>query len=74
MPSDLVNRMITKGDFEITFCRHSDIEYYYELDFDKETVNCMSVNNWGNTMEILAHIKLEYSFEKDCMVDEAIFE
>lgn len=72
--SELVNRMITKGDFEITFENHCDIEYYYELNFDKKQVNCMSVDNWGKTMEILEHIDLVYDEEKDVMVDEQIFE
>lgn len=72
--SDLVMKMINKGDFEITFGNHCDIEYYYELDFDKKQVNCMSVNNWGDKMEILEHITLIYNEEKDVMVDEQIFE
>ena len=72
--SDLVMKMINRGDFEITFGNHCDIEYYYELDFDKVKVNCMAVNNWGDTMEIEEHIDLVYDEEKDVMVDEAIFE
>lgn len=72
--SELVNKMITRGDFEITFGNHCDIEYYYELNFDKKKVNCMAVNNWGDTMEIEEHIDLVYDKEKDVMVDEAIFE
>ena len=71
---EFVNKMITKGNFEITFGNHCDIEYYYELDFDKQQVNCMAVNNWGNKMEILEHIALIYNEEKDVKVDEEIFE
>jgi len=71
--SILVNQMIKKGNFEITFGRHNDIEYYYELNFDKEVVNCMEVDNWGDSMEILRHIDLQYDSEKDVNVDEEIF-
>lgn len=71
---DLLNLMITKGDFEITFANHGDIEFLYEMNFDKKTVTCHSVDNWDGDMKYLSEYKLEYSFEKDCMVDEAIFE
>lgn len=70
----IINDMVKKGDFEITFGNHCDIEYYYELNFDKLQVNCMEVNNWGDKMEILRHIDLVYDEEKDVMVDEQIFE
>ena len=72
-PSELVTEMVKKGNFEITFGRHCDIEYYYELNFDKEVVNCMEVDNWGDSMEILRHIDLQYDAEKDVYVDEEIF-
>lgn len=72
--SDLINRMVKKGKFEITFGNHSDIEYFYELNFDKHEVNCMAVNNWGDTMEILERIPLKYDPEKDVHVDKEIFE
>ena len=65
----LINNMVKNGNFEITFGNHLDIEYYYELNFDKKQVNCMAVNNWGKTMEILEHIDLVYDEEKDVMVD-----
>lgn len=72
--SNLVMKMINRGNFEITFGNHCDIEYYYELNFDKLQVNCMEVNNWEDKMEILRHIDLVYDEEKDVMVDEQIFE
>ena len=72
--NSLVMKMITKGNFEVTFYNHCDIEYFYELNFDKKQVNCMAVNNWNKTMEILEHIDLVYDKEKDAMVDEEIFE
>ena len=71
--SDLINRMVKKGKFEITFGNHSDIEYFYELNFDKNEVNCMAVNNWGDKMEILERIPLKYDEEKDVQVDKEIF-
>ena len=71
---EYINKMITRGNFEITFVNHCDIEYYYELDFDKQQVNCMAINNWNGTMEIEQHIDLVYDEEKDCNVDEEIFE
>lgn len=71
--SELVTTMIKNGNFEITFGKHSDIEYYYELNFDKEQVLCMEVNNWGDTMEIIRHIDLVYDADRDVMVDEELF-
>lgn len=72
--NSLVMKMITKGNFEVTFYNHCDIEYYYELNFDLEQVRCMAVNNWNKKMEILDTIELKYDKEKDVMVDEEIFE
>lgn len=69
----IINDMVKKGDFEITFGNHCDIEYYYELNFDLEQVRCMSVNNWGKEMEILDTIELKYDSEKDVHIDEEIF-
>lgn len=69
----IVRRMIRNGMFEVTFWNHNDIEYFYQMDFDKEQVNCMMVNNWGDKMEIEEHIQLVYDKEKDVMVDEEIF-
>lgn len=70
---ELVSRMVRKGNFEITFGKHCDIEYYYELNFDKEQVICMEVNNWGDTMEIIKHIDLQYDEEKDVNIEEELF-
>lgn len=69
----IVRRMIRNGMFEVTFWNHSDIEYFYQMDFDKEQVNCMMVNNWGDEMVIEERIQLVYDKEKDVMVDEDIF-
>ena len=69
----IVNDMIKKGDFELTFGNHADIEYYYERDFSKDVVTCMAVDNWSGKMECLQIINLEYNEEKDCQVDEALF-
>lgn len=71
--SGIATEMVRKGTFEITFGKHSDIEYYYELNFDKEQVLCMEVNNWGDTMEIIRHIDLVYDADRDVMVDEELF-
>ena len=73
LASEIVTNMVRNGRFEITFGKHSDIEYYYELNFDKEQVLCMEVNNWGKTMEIIRHIDLVYDADKDVMVDEELF-
>lgn len=70
----IVERMIKNGAFEVTFYNHGDIEYFYQMDFDKKEVNCMMVNNWNDTMEIEEHIQLKYDEEKDVMVDENIFD
>lgn len=72
--SSVVNSMITKGNFEITFGNHLDIEYYYELNFDEEKVICREVNNWEGEMEVLKEIELKYDPEEDVNVDEGIFE
>ena len=65
--------MVSQGNFDITFGKHCDIEYYYELDFDKEQVLCMEVDNWGNVMKIIRHIDLVYDEEKDVNVEEQLF-
>lgn len=70
---DIVNDMIKKGYFEITFGNHSDIEYLYEMDFLAREVRCYAVNNWNSTMEIEERIPLKYNKDKDVNVDEEIF-
>ena len=69
----VINDMVKKGDFEITFFNHADIEYYYEIDFDKQIVSCAEVDCWEKTMEILRIIDLVYDKEKDVGVDEQPF-
>ena len=70
----IVNKMIKNGRFETTFYNHSDIDYYYEMDFDKREVKCMSVDNWGDVMKILEHINLEYKEEDDVNIEEELME
>jgi len=70
---DIVNRMIRKGNFEVTFGKHSDIEFYYILNLNKKTVECMEVNNWNAKMEILRKIDLVYDAEKDVNIEEDLF-
>ena len=69
-----VNKMVKNGRFEVTFYNHSDIEYYYEMNFDKMDVKCMSVDNWGDVMKILEHINLQYKEEDDVGIEQELME
>ena len=69
----IINDMVKRADFEITFINHGDIEYLYEMDFDKKVVLCYSVDNWENHMKILETIPLVYDETKDCNVDKQLF-
>lgn len=68
-----INQMIKKGNFEIAFRTHLDIEYYYIMNLDTMTVECMAVDNWDGDMKVLENITLKYDAEKDVNVDEDIF-
>lgn len=70
---EIINKMIKKADFEVTLANHSDIEYFYEMDFDKRSVSCKSVDNWDGDMKTLEVIDLVYDKEKDCNVDSQLF-
>lgn len=40
----------TKDEYNYTPYNHGDIEYFYEIDVDKQTITGWNVNNWGKKM------------------------
>lgn len=70
----LASHWVAGNDFEITFSRHCDIEYYYEFNLDKQTVIGMSVNNWGETMEIYEKFDCLEEYEKNKDKDIYLYE
>lgn len=62
---EMLCKMIRECHYEVTVGNHLDIEYFYIVDFKKETVKGQAVNNWEKPMKALKEFDCNSLYNPD---------